>query len=582
LPTRRRLLILGGPLFVVVAFGAVLAIQMLLVRSDLAGVPEDIPTLQEALLDGDATAARRTLARVSSSAGDAHGHSAGPVWWLGSKLPFVGPSLRTTRELVGTLDDLTTGPLTSLVSVADKLDPDTLVQDGAVRLDALMAARGPVTVASRQVTSLHERVRALPSNGLLGPVARARAEVVDKLRRLDSLLSGAAEAVRIGPDMLGAGGRRTYFVAFQNNAEIKGTGGLIGVYGILTADNGKVDLVRVGPNDDLRPFPVPVVDLGPEYDRNYGSLFPAALWSNGNSSPHFPYAGRIWAAQYQRQFGTPVDGVIAADPEMLSHLLRATGPVRLADGRLLSADNVAWLVEVDAYADFDGQRGKRKDFLREVAETAFRAGLTGTAPPRTLLAELGAAGATRHLQLWSARGTEMAGLRRAHLTGEIYRGRAPYAAAVLNNVSGAKLDYYLDRHVGFALGACDGPTRRGHLTVTLTNRVPPNLPTFAADRIDAPRGSYPVGQSRLQLTAYLTAGATITNVAVDDKPVEFTRGTELGHPRITLWVYPTPGQPRTLTVDTWEPARPEEPVVPVQPMARPQTTTVTWTPCRRP
>ncbi|WP_396229763.1 DUF4012 domain-containing protein, partial [Frankia sp. CpI1-P] len=57
--------------------------------------------------------------------------------------------------------------------------------------------------------------------------------------------------------MLGANGPRTYFIAFQNNAEIKGTGGLLGVFGVLTANHGKVDLVRTASNTELRDFPLP-------------------------------------------------------------------------------------------------------------------------------------------------------------------------------------------------------------------------------------------------------------------------------------------------------------------------------------
>lgn len=557
-----------------------LAIQVLLVRSDLDDVPQRLSALQDSAIDGDVPTAKASLAQVSDSTHDARSHSAGPVWWLGSKLPVVGRSLHTSRELVVALDSLTNGPLADLVSVADKLDPDTLVQDGTVNVAALVETRPAILRGATQVAAVDQDVRRLPTKGLLGPVENARTEAVDKIGKLTSLLNGAAEAVRVAPAMLGADGPRTYFLAFQNNAEAKATGGLLGVYGVLTADHGKIDLVKTGSNQELKDFRFGVLDLGPEYNANYGVLFPQSLWSNGNSSPHFPYAAQTWATMYERQFGTHVDGVLAVDPEMLSHLLRATGPIKLADGRSVGADSIVKLVEVDAYAEYDGARNDRKNFLREVADLAFHTALGGHVPARDLLEQLGDAGSTGHIQVWSRNEREMTVLRDADLTGEIYQGTAPYAGVVLNNVSGAKLDYYLDRKVTFTLGSCTAAGRRpGHVEVTLTNTAPPGLPTFVTDRIDAPRGTYPVGQSRLQLSVYLTDGAKLVNVTLNGQAVDITRGTELGHPKITMWVLPTPGQPLTVTVETDEPVSPDEPIIPTQPLHRPQTTEVRLTPC---
>jgi hypothetical protein len=561
--------VLGAGAFLVVC-AAVLVVQVLLVRSDLSDVRPKIDPIRDALLTGDTEATSNAYNEVAAATDDARSHSGGPVWWLGSKLPVVGASLGTVRELVVAVDDLVDGPLATVVDVGDSLDPDRLLVDGTVAVDELVAVREPVTSASDATSAILARVAGTSSEGLAGPVTEARTELIDKLSDLDSTLGGAAAAVQVGPDMLGASGPRTYFVAFQNNAEVKGTGGLIGVYGLLRVDGGKVDLVHVGPNDELVNSDVGVVDLGPEYNANYGELFPTFLWSNANSSPHFPYAGQIWAALYEKQSGTHIDGVIAADPAALAHVLRATGPVQLPSGGSADADNVERLLQVDAYAEFDDDRSERKEFLEEVARASFDAALAGTGSPQELLTQLASAAAGRHLQVWSPQEDEMEALRLASATGEMYQGPAPYAGVVLNNVSGAKLDYYLEREVTYTLGDPTNGRRDGLIKVILTNTAPPGLPTFVTDRIDAPPGTYPVGQSRLQLTLYVTSGATITNVSLNGTPVEFIAGTELGHPRLTMWIYPTPGQPITVAVATSEPDRPDTTIVPEQPMARRQ------------
>jgi hypothetical protein len=572
-----------------IACAGVLAYQVLKVKSDLASTSSDLTAVQDAATAGDIPTAKAHLAKVISSAHAARSHSAGPVWWAGSQVPFAGANLRTSRQLVLALADLSDGPLTDMVSVSDGISPDSLIKDSTIDVTTLVKDRPTLLRAAAGVATVDRRVQALPPGHLVGPVATARTEAAEKIAKLDRLLSGMADALQIGPEMLGADGPRTYFLAFQNNAEIKATGGLLGVYGIMTADHGKITLVHTGSNDELKNFKLPILDLGPEYDANYGYLFPGALWSNGNSSPNFPYAGQTWSTMYEKQTGTHIDGVIAVDPEMLADLIRATGPITLSDGTRVAGDSVAKLIEVDAYADYNNnnsnnqinpdERTARKDFLKEVADTAFHGALNGNIKPKPLITELNDATKGRHIQIWTPVAAQMTVLRKGGLTGEIYQGTAPYASAVLNNVSGAKLEYYLERNVSYSLGGCTNGRRPGQIQVTLTNTAPAGLPRYVWQRIDARAGTYPQGQDRLQLTVYLTNGANLVNVLIDGKAATFTRGTELGHPRITMWVLPTPGQPLTVTVNTDEPASSAKPVVPAQPMAKPQQTEIKTATC---
>jgi hypothetical protein len=582
---RRWPLVVVGVAVLLIACGAVLAYQVMKVKSDLASTSNDLTAVQDAATSGDIPTAKARLSRVIDSAHAARSHSAGPVWWAASYIPFAGPNLRTSRQLVLSLADLADGPLTDMVSVSDTISPDSLIKDSTIDVPTLVKDRPTLLRAAAGVATVDKRMQSLPSAHLVGPVATARTQAVTKIAKLDKLLSGMADALTVGPEMLGANGTRTYFLAFQNNAEIKSTGGLLGVYGILTADHGKITLVHTGSNDELKNFKKPVVDFGPEYNANYGSLFPGSLWSNGNSSPNFPYAGQTWATMYERQTGTHIDGVIGVDPEMLADLVRATGPITLSDGTKVGGDSVAKLVEVDAYADFhdsstnSDERSARKDFLKEVADTAFHTALSSNVKPKPLVTELNTAAKGGHLQIWTPIASEMTILRKGGLTGEMYQGTAPYASVVLNNVSGAKLEYYLQRNVSYTLGSCSAGRRPGQIQIGLTNLAPPGLPRFVWQRIDAPPGSYPQGQDVLQLSVYLTDGAKLVNVMVNGKAVDFTRGTELGHPRIMMWVFPTPGQPLTVTVNTDEPATSAKPIVPAQPMARPQQTEIKAAAC---
>lgn len=70
----------------------------------------------------------------------------------------------------------------------------------------------------------------------------------------------------------------------ENPAEARGTGGLIGAYGVLVADHGQVSLSRLGPNGDLASASSLPVDLGPDFAALYGN--DPALWGNASLSPY--------------------------------------------------------------------------------------------------------------------------------------------------------------------------------------------------------------------------------------------------------------------------------------------------------
>ena len=70
--------------------------------------------------------------------------------------------------------------------------------------------------------------------------------------------------------MLGANGPRTYFLAFQNNAEVRATGGLVGAFGVAVADKGRITVTRTGADSQFTQYTKPVINLGPEYDAIYG------------------------------------------------------------------------------------------------------------------------------------------------------------------------------------------------------------------------------------------------------------------------------------------------------------------------
>lgn len=370
--------------------------------------------------------------------------------------------------------------------------------------------------------------------------------------------------------MMGADGPRTYLMGFQTNAEARGTGGLLGGFGILRFDNGKPAVDTLAPNTELAGASA-AIDLGPEFDEQYGFTNPYTDFRNSNLSSHFPYAAQIWKSMWERDSGQKADGVIAIDPVALSYILGALGPVTLPDGELITEENVVELTESTAYIRFPEikDQAARKQYLQRIAKEVVREMSGRIESPRKLLDALGRAASERRIAVWSAVPADQQILEQTSLAYTIPIDPAPYAEVVVNNLAGNKMDYYLKREIDYSADGCEGETRNSTVTVRLTNTSDKPLPKYLGDlnglapefQLDVPPGTM---VSSVRLVA--TQGAKLLGVTSGGKSVPAIVHTERGHPTFEVQVVIPPGQSGDLVFRLTEPTSPGAPRVPVQPL----------------
>lgn len=581
---RRRLLLGGGGglVLVVLALGLWLVVGAVSAKSDLEAARDHATRARAALLDGDTAAAQREVDLAGKSAADARSATSALPWHLVTPLPGAGAPFTTARDLAVVADDLARTVLRPAARAGAALAPDQLRgAGGRVELTGLSRARQPLAEASAASVAVAARARAVPSAGYLGQVDDARAAVVAQTGELADLLRDTSAAATLLPPMLGANGARSYFLGFQTNAEARGTGGLLGGFAILDADDGRVSLDAVASNQELRNDAPEGLDLGPEFQQLYGTFSSATVWQNSNTSPHFPYAARIWQSLWQRQSGQQVDGALATDPVALSYLLDAVGPVRIPGGETVTADNVVALTESEAYVRFAADNTARKAYLTSIASAVFEKVLAAPANrTAALLRGLGRAAGEGRLMVWSADAGEQRVLETTPLAHAVPETAAPYADVVVNNAAGNKLDYYLGRTIDYTTGGCSAVTRTSQVRVTLANDAPTTgLPEYVDGRLDRdPTG--PPGTSRSLVTLYATQGAQLRGVTLDGVSQSARVGAERGHPAFTVDVQAPPGSAAVLTFELVEPTTEGAAVVPVQPLVAPVTVRVRAPECR--
>jgi len=579
---RRRIgfamMTVGGVLLLAILWVTVTA---LMARSQLNQMTQETHTLGSQLSAGNWPAARATATDLASHAHQANQLTSGPVWALAAALPSGGEPLKTIRGITAGADAIGRGALPQLVNAVQRLNPRTLRRpDGSIDLARITAVPPAIASASAVVAQTTKTMRQLPARTWLSPIDASYSDALRQVNDLNSALTSADLAVRILPTMLGQDGPQRYFVAFQNEAESRGTGGLPGAFAIIEANHGKLAVTNMQSDTALNGVAANV-DFGPDYHHLYDAAGTTTFYGNGNLSPNFPYAAQIWASMWKNYSGQKVDGVIALDPTALGYLLAVTGPATLPDTSQISGDNAVALTQSTSYAMFTGidANAQRQAYLLQIASAASKKILQTRSEPVALLQAAGEAASERRLLVWSANPAIQADLAQTSVAGVIPVTTAPYVGMSIVNAAGNKLDYYLDRSLTWQATGC-GATRSTTVTITLTNNAPATgLPLYVTGRSDA--RSYPikVGDNRVEVSYFATQGAVVHSVTVAGRPGIGRIGLERGHPVYMIDVELPRGTSRTIVLHLSEPASTAAPIVLQQPLVRPLHVTLSSPAC---
>ena len=555
---------------VIAASAAWIAFTGLQAKRALESAADALSGAQSALLAGDVDAADTAVSEASVLTTDARAKTSDPVWSVVGAIPYLGSTPRTVTLSSQAADDVISGALPKFVAAARVLDISTIKDaDGTVDLARLPETSAQLASATADLEKAAQALAEAPTSGVIGEVTEAKDELSAKVDQALGVSTTAASLLGITPQLLGENGPQTYFVAFQSPVEIRGTGGFLGSFGILTMDGGKLVSKEVASNSDLKNFPAPVVDMGPDYFELYGEN--STDWVNMNMSPNFPYAGLQWQAAWRDQAGVTPSGVVAIDLSAMQSLLAATGPVTAPDGRQITAENVIPFLGYEIYIEFVDDNTARKDYQAEVATILLERviGLEGSTQP--LIEALTESVSGGHLQVWSGDPSVQSTLAATPLAGETSTAPGPYAELVLNNGGGNKLDYFLERKLSYTGGKCDGDMRSSTISATLTNTVTEE----AAAGLPSLSGLV----NRVLTYVHLPIGGGVTQVRIDGQPAQASFGREKDRTVALLVLDLPPGDSVTVDLDVLEPVSDAAPVVPVQPMITEQETTVNWSGC---
>jgi hypothetical protein len=566
----RGVAVAGLLLLIAVAFAGWLAFETTQAKSNLEEARDNAQQAKDALSKANVEDAKKLVDEARSHAEQARDATHSLPWNIASVVPWLGSPFKTGQQISDVVVGLASDVLEPSVQVGDALSPDQLLTgNGQVNVQLLREAAPKLSEISTAANELDAQATAISEPKYLSVMRDARSALQAQLSDLSGLLDNTALAARLVPPMLGADGPRSYFMAFQTNAEARGTGGLLGGFGILRFDNGKASVDTLGQNVELDEAAASL-DLGLEFIARYGSMNPTTDFRNANQTSHFPYAAQIWRSMWAQKSGMTVDGVMAIDPVALSYILGAVGPVTMADGETITKDNVVELTESTAYIRFAADNLARKAYLQDVAAAVVRKMTANVEAPRQLLDALGRAVSERRIAVWSSSPDLQQLLQQTPLAHEVPDDAAPYAGVVINNLAGNKIDYYLTRQIEYSADGCESSTRKSTVTVRLTNTVSneQSLPEYVAGMAGIPGQVHdvPWGSDVISVSLLATKGSALAGAFVNGTKVPVFRGVERGHPTFDIQMAVLPGKTIELKFELSEPTVPGAPRVPVQPL----------------
>ncbi|MBI2590409.1 MAG: DUF4012 domain-containing protein [Candidatus Blackburnbacteria bacterium] len=192
------------------------------------------------------------------------------------------------------------------------------------------------------------------------PVRATVKKAIEAVQKAHEVLSDGKPFLEQLPYILGTKNERTYLILWQNDKELRPTGGFITAYSIVKVNKGKFEPVV---SDDIyqldKKFNSKIP--APEPIKKYLPLVPYWNLRDMNLSPDFKTSMDTFYQNYSTiKNATPIDGIISVDTYPLVGLLKVMGQLGVSGFGNYSADNDSRcncpnvIYQLESYADVAG------------------------------------------------------------------------------------------------------------------------------------------------------------------------------------------------------------------------------------
>lgn len=385
-----------------------------------------------------------------------------------SLLPFKGELGFTGQPTPGT-DKVAQAVkvLNKVIPQLDKVEPE--LKKARDEVSSIDAMKYPENFGGRNVRSLVDTAK----NFITG----AHIAVTE-----------ARPALEVAPSALGEPSAKNYLIIFQNDKELRATGGFMTAYAFLKFDKGRVsssasdDIYRLDEKllvvcqTKICPLtpPAPIVKYLPEAD---GRERTAWSMRDSNLSPDVPTSIGEFEKMYRMLGeGKPWDGIILIDTHVVEELIKITGPIEVLGTRYsaehddrCNCPNV--IFELENYAQvIEKGEADRKAILGTLMQQLLARSLGSATEKLPEFINVGVKLAnSKHMIMFMDDQKTQAAMDNLNWTGRIKQTAGDYLHVNDSNFAGGKSNMYVEQKVLLDINTGDSGKITNKLTITYNN-----------------------------------------------------------------------------------------------------------------
>lgn len=354
-------------------------------------------------------------------------------------------------------------------------------------------------------------------------------EYKNRFTELQTALPGLINSVQEVTDfsdtlltLLGSEGKKRYLLLFQNNTELRPTGGFLGSFAVLDISRGEITNLSIPEGGSY--------DLQGSLKKNYIAPLPLQLLSarwefqDSNWFPDFPTSARQ-ALQFFNEAGGPtVDGVLAVNATFISSLLNILGPVEMEKyERTIDSENFIFetqkIVETE-YPKYSSENSSSlnapKAFIGDLATILMEKVKTTDTPSLLKIIELAYQGLQeKDVQIYFPDEKTQKIIHNFGWDGAIEPTDQDYLMIVNTNLGGGKTDGVISEKNNLDITIQEDGRIINTLTITRTHNGIPGSSFTGVNNVDFLRIYVPKGSHLLSAT-----GFTVPDTSLFETPDE--------------------------------------------------------------
>ncbi|MFH1186681.1 MAG: DUF4012 domain-containing protein [Candidatus Levyibacteriota bacterium] len=367
-------------------------------------------------------------------------------------------------------------------------------------------------------------------------VGKKLRENIDQAKKLTdngvTYINDAKPLIKVLPEILGEPDEKKYLVLFQNDKELRPTGGFITAYAVFRFDKG---IVHVDTSSDIYELDgtIPGKPTAPKPLLQYLPKVPKLNLRDTNLSPDFVESMKEFNKLYEKApSAQEVDGIIAVDTRALVAAMNILGDIETNGVKFTTeidprcdCPQVVYMLEVIADQPVQGIRTDRKgiigDLMYAIMNKAFSSSPKLYWGP--LFQEMLTQTAQKHILFYSYNKNAQSGFESLNASGRIMDFEGDYFHINGANFGGAKSNMFVSKAVDQNYDIKDDGSITKTVTVNYKNPYPPsdcnlergNLCLNAVlrnwFRVYVPKGSelIDVKGSEVKVTSYDELGKTV-------------------------------------------------------------------------